>query len=1149
MTSQKILSCLLVLNLCSSIYHVHASNNNNLGVSNTPSRKQQRTLQDDTTATTSITLSGLIYSDINQNGQHDANEPGIPNVPVQIRTCAREKKGNTITDSNGEFAITREEGCYYAKLDVTKYQFVDGGGVDLVSGKSEEATLNDGESYLWTLGFVPEDTDSGSESVEEPTTTEEEDSGIVSTGVVESTPITSVVESTPITSVVESTPITSVVESTPITSPPQSASPTQKPVTTSPTPIPTESLAPTPYPTVSSAPTECVINNVNSNTILSSAPIVRASYGMIFSISTPPRNSSLEELPWEDDEDEYVNIKSISMRTLSSITSPNTATDYQVYYRDGNYFSGGGLDARGDLTQWTQVANANSIGSAFSSGFDDQPALIQDTDYTSGVTPSDSNDYEIIESTELSDGGLSTKSSDGQTVKTYLYQIPTYLFTPVPIKKYGGKVSFYVTLDRPSLQYGNAEEGEWDAIDVENADYDPTDYQTDINLRVHVGEGVTSNPWTNVPQLYSPRRFLGKIWYEQIKDIPCNMHVGAPSMAPSVFELPPLPADDVNGVTVKFIDNSRFVVSVFLQQDISNSRKMGTDVLNAFEPTLLDFLNEEYVFGHCIWGTTLNVVYQQLSRLAGTRRQLRGLSRYLQKDITILQAEVLVKGQSYNDDEVCPSGATPLTNPTSNDMTNIGVEAVTTDSTQLEDRLRESHQYFNKIFSVAADPTLLEKSDDDSAASTTSSDFPLVPVVAAIAVVLVICIGICVFCYCRKRKRKVEEEEEKDDPLKLLGENGIPIDIEIGKELGDEAEAGEAAVEPEPQESQDLLSKVGPTMQAVPQLEEVVEMRGLPRRRSEPALITLLPDRPGLRRTRSLGCLRDVWVNLNKNAYYGDQELAGGLMVQLIDGNLYPVEDSDILLFEREKGLVGDDLNAPYCPHSGNIDHNFIDETEVQRIETKPQEGDDLFKEFFPEEAAKEEAARQAAIKAKEEAEEEKKDALKVNPLVMQQVEMLEAKWKQLKAEYGDDDSDSDPGEEDINARIEQLMGHIEDLEDERKNKLAELKRQEEEEEELARKRMVRGGTGINYNQDLNKDFVLRKKKKKEKKEKKKKKGKNIADDLEMDESESESSEEESEEEEDQGDFDIKWMRLKVPLAAQNPEAMRELVEKGRAME
>ena len=39
-----------------------------------------------------------------------------------------------------------------------------------------------------------------------------------------------------------------------------------------------------------------------------------------------------------------------------------------------------------------------------------------------------------------------------------------------------------------------------------------------------------------------------------------------------------------------------------------------------------------------------------------------------------------------------------------------------------------------------------------------------------------------------------------------------------------------------------------------------------------------------------------------------------------------------------------------------------------------------------------------------------------------------------------------------------------------------------------------------------------------------------------------------SEEEAPDDEFDVKWMRLKVPLAAQNPEAMRDMVDKGNEM-
>lgn len=101
----------------------------------------------------------------------------------------------------------------------------------------------------------------------------------------------------------------------------------------------------------------------------------------------------------------------------------------------------------------------------------------------------------------------------------------------------------------------------------------------------------------------------------------------------------------------------------------------------------------------------------------------------------------------------------------------------------------------------------------------------------------------------------------------------------------------------------------------------------------------------------------------------------------------------------------------------------------------------------------------------------------------------------------------------------------------------------------MARKRMVRGGQGINYNEDLNQGLTLRKKKKKKEKNKKKKKTKTVTEDLELDDFSSDEESSEEEDEENNEDFDIKWMRLKVPLAAQNPEAMRRLVEEGRAME
>ena len=44
------------------------------------------------------------------------------------------------------------------------------------------------------------------------------------------------------------------------------------------------------------------------------------------------------------------------------------------------------------------------------------------------------------------------------------------------------------------------------------------------------------------------------------------------------------------------------------------------------------------------------------------------------------------------------------------------------------------------------------------------------------------------------------------------------------------------------------------------------------------------------------------------------------------------------------------------------------------------------------------------------------------------------------------------------------------------------------------------------------------------------------------------SSESESDEEEEDNEFDVKWMRLKVPLAAQDPSTMKSMVDKGKGL-
>jgi len=53
------------------------------------------------------TLTGLVYSDANQNGQHDSGEPGIPNQPVGTNGF-----GIAYTDSSGNYAVQVPLGTY-----------------------------------------------------------------------------------------------------------------------------------------------------------------------------------------------------------------------------------------------------------------------------------------------------------------------------------------------------------------------------------------------------------------------------------------------------------------------------------------------------------------------------------------------------------------------------------------------------------------------------------------------------------------------------------------------------------------------------------------------------------------------------------------------------------------------------------------------------------------------------------------------------------------------------------------------------------------------------------------------------------------------------------------------------------------------------
>ena len=176
------------------------------------------------------------------NGQHDSSEPGIANVDIKIRPCTDGRKGSTTTGVNGDFIVTKDEGCYYLKLDTSSYQFVYGGGVDTITGRTDSVTVNGGESYFWSMGIVPEETQLTVAPTPSPTTMDPSPQPLpspFSTMTNPPSPQTEMPTPTmptprPTTSSLPVTPPSKSPIVTPIVGPP-SAQPSQKPTTNKPT--------------------------------------------------------------------------------------------------------------------------------------------------------------------------------------------------------------------------------------------------------------------------------------------------------------------------------------------------------------------------------------------------------------------------------------------------------------------------------------------------------------------------------------------------------------------------------------------------------------------------------------------------------------------------------------------------------------------------------------------------------------------------------------------------------------------------------------------------------------------------------------------------------------------------------------------------
>jgi hypothetical protein len=899
--------------------------------------------------------------------------------------------------------------------------------------------------------------------------------------------------------------------------------PTSSPAAT-PSVAPSTPLIPSVSPTVSFAPSVCLEKRNFTNNIMSSSPVSISTYGMVFSVSSPETNKFLIDYPVDA---EYLYIASLTLRVVEPLTLLTSPTKYQVWFKNGDYNQQS--DWWGNFDGWTVI----SEGIASGNGTVGQEPMIQDTVFSSGVNSSDSDLYDVL-SLPLDDGGLNTFNSFGQIVTTYLYQIPPSNFKAVRIAKNGGKGSFYVTLDKPSLQGGDAEAKDLDSIDVENAYYDSSDYQ-DMNLRIHVGEAVRTYPWSQTSGFYKPRRFLGKVWYQQYLEIPCDEWEGMPSMSPTRIGIPPLLTDD--GIPVETV----FSLSFLFQRSLDEAEKMSVDVQSAFAPAVLYLQNVEWVFNHCIWGQQLKIISQDLSE-PFRRRNLRGDNtqyRMLQADITVLKVVVSVKGYAHSDSSSCPAGATPTTplegKSWGNTLASIATNYTNKNSDTFVDYFRDTDAYFEDLISVSAaaivaPPTADSNTEAGATTNTDESTFPLIPVIAAaVAAVAIVVFVICLCCFRRRRKR--DNRYDSDSKETRIVSNIEEVENIKSKSVRGKF-SGNSAVKITPDQNRednslkkgDILKQAWPTLQENP-LNEAMLRRGLVRCSSSPDMATVLSEPLGLRRTGSIGCLRDVWVDLNRAHLSARSPFNPGYIEQLLTGNLYPVRDMSSFYNEAEKNFLSDDSGA-FVPYGTHFD--FSDPHEALYYDDESNTIMTSLRYETSGDGGELNANRDELITSS------------TNPLVIQQVEMLEAKWKQLQVLY-DDEADSDDDGIDLDAfnvesRIGLLMGRIEKMEEERQRKLALLQQEEwEEEQKLKKKRQV-SSAGINYNKNFGKDLKIKKKKKKKNK---------VIDDLYLDDL---SSESESDEEEEEGEFDVKWMRLKVPLAAQDPDTMRDMVNKGKDM-
>ena len=416
-------------------------------------------------------------------------------------------------------------------------------------------------------------------------------------------------------------------------------------------------------------------------------------------------------------------------------------------------------------------------------------------------------------------GGMEAVTAEGEKTNTYYFKIPEEKFMPLKLPKHNGKLTLFVTLDRVGLQYGYAAKQEFDRVDVTKHDYIDQTPSLDVlngnvNLQMHVGEGVIFYPWMEEEFFYQTRRFLGKIWYDAL--IPCEYApvttildaTETPSVAPTPDNtmspsMPPSLMPTENGTYVA----ADLLISVLIKD--GPLPPMPSDVQAIFEDTVLDFVNDEFGdFCPLTWNEGATVAQQEVSAVGGlssgassTGRRKRngdnegvsatterapdsnGGGRYLRQLLEpifsppkkrrsrMLQAITLLDATTVFD-AIYNSNSCPNKKP--EELATLIEEFINNNEEELVGKLQAAHDYFKDAMGVSADLIV-----PVAIASETKSeeDNNLAAIIGGIIAALLLCCCCCLLPLLVVRRRKRKESKENE----IIGE-----DVEWAHPVGDD---------------------------------------------------------------------------------------------------------------------------------------------------------------------------------------------------------------------------------------------------------------------------------------------------------------------------------------------------------------------------